>query len=367
MNQWVLEALTVCWFLAVGCSIGSFLNVVAYRMPLGMRLSSPKSHCPRCKTPLAMRDNIPVFGWLLLRGRCRYCQSWISRRYPIVEAITGGLFVLLLFVEPLSGGANLPLREPNRLRGIVWVVWQMDWELLGLFAYHAYLVGVLVAIGLMAIDGRRVPWTLVAWAVGIGTVCVAIWPTLHPVPFAYPKPEWWTVYDWRWSGRTWSVGFSAGGAMNAVFGAILGFSVGRLLAIGEATPDRRHDVACTLGIVGTFLGWHAAISVALAVAIVRLVGRSIVPAFARFAPTPLLMGVVVLGQIALWRTLGTFDWWPSHRGWPWLGTNAALTLVAAIAVITATSALTPRPDETSRSHDDEPVNVEPRDETADGD
>src|SRR3954447_17884310 len=72
----------------LGALIGSFLNVVIYRLPLGESLVSPGSHCPSCGAPVRTRDNVPVLSWLLLRGRCRDCGAPISPRYPIVEALT---------------------------------------------------------------------------------------------------------------------------------------------------------------------------------------------------------------------------------------------------------------------------------------
>ncbi|MHB8506059.1 MAG: prepilin peptidase [Acidimicrobiales bacterium] len=77
----------------VGLSIGSFLNVVVHRVPLGQSLARPRSACPGCATPIAARDNVPVVSWLVLRGRCRHCDAPISLRYPLVEAGTAALFV----------------------------------------------------------------------------------------------------------------------------------------------------------------------------------------------------------------------------------------------------------------------------------
>jgi leader peptidase (prepilin peptidase) / N-methyltransferase len=82
-----------------GLLIGSFLNVVAYRLPRGDSLAHPGSHCPSCDAPVAARDNIPVLSWLLLRGRCRRCSAPIARRYPIVEAITATLFAAVAVVH----------------------------------------------------------------------------------------------------------------------------------------------------------------------------------------------------------------------------------------------------------------------------
>jgi leader peptidase (prepilin peptidase)/N-methyltransferase len=76
----------------LGAVIGSFLNVVIHRVPLGESLVSPGSHCPSCGAAVRARDNVPVLSWLLLRGRCRDCGAPISPRYPIVEAITAAAF-----------------------------------------------------------------------------------------------------------------------------------------------------------------------------------------------------------------------------------------------------------------------------------
>lgn len=78
----------------LGLVIGSFLNVVVWRVPRGESLVSPPSACPRCGHPIRARDNVPVLSWLQLRGRCRDCAAPISRRYPLVEAATGAVFVL---------------------------------------------------------------------------------------------------------------------------------------------------------------------------------------------------------------------------------------------------------------------------------
>ena len=71
-----------------GAIFGSFLNVVAYRLPRHESLFGPASHCPSCGTPVKPYDNIPILSFLLLRGRCRSCSATISPRYPLVEALT---------------------------------------------------------------------------------------------------------------------------------------------------------------------------------------------------------------------------------------------------------------------------------------
>jgi leader peptidase (prepilin peptidase)/N-methyltransferase len=85
----------------IGLLIGSFLNVVAWRLPRGESLVSPGSHCTGCGEPVKPYDNLPVVSWLLLRGRCRGCGERISARYPLVEAVTAALYaaVVLAFDE----------------------------------------------------------------------------------------------------------------------------------------------------------------------------------------------------------------------------------------------------------------------------
>lgn len=87
------EVLVWIYAAVVGAALGSFLNVCVYRLPLGRSVVSPPSSCPSCGTRLAWRDNIPVLGWLFLRGRCRYCRTRISAQYPLVEFTTASLWV----------------------------------------------------------------------------------------------------------------------------------------------------------------------------------------------------------------------------------------------------------------------------------
>lgn len=112
-----------------GAVVGSFLNVVAYRLPRRESLVHPGSRCPACDTPIKPYDNIPVLGWLLLRGRCRSCGSAISARYPLVEATCAALAIAVVLVK-------------HSAHDIV----------LGLL-----LVAVLVPVALIDLDTRRIP------------------------------------------------------------------------------------------------------------------------------------------------------------------------------------------------------------------
>lgn len=96
MPEWLIymmPSLTILLFVtAVGACIGSLINVLVYRIPLGLDVVTPTSRCPSCNHKLTWRENIPIFGWLLLRGKCRFCKCKISPEYPIVETIVAVLF-----------------------------------------------------------------------------------------------------------------------------------------------------------------------------------------------------------------------------------------------------------------------------------
>jgi leader peptidase (prepilin peptidase) / N-methyltransferase len=89
MENWLLWA----YAAVVGACVGSFLNVCVYRWPEGLSVVSPPSRCPGCDTRIRWRDNVPVLGWILLRGRCRDCGTPISIQYPLIELTTASLWV----------------------------------------------------------------------------------------------------------------------------------------------------------------------------------------------------------------------------------------------------------------------------------
>ena len=190
-----MKAMTAFWFFALGATIGSFINVVVYRLPRGESVVFQRSRCPQCGTQIKGRDNVPILGWLLLNGRCRACQAPISFRYPIVESIAAAMFLLVYFVELISGGANLPVRVPNFYNGVVWIIFYTKWDLIALYLFHCFSLSVLLTWTLIDFDRQRtraaennspplrIPWW--AWS-GVGTVLLVlplILPDLLPVPW----------------------------------------------------------------------------------------------------------------------------------------------------------------------------------------
>jgi leader peptidase (prepilin peptidase)/N-methyltransferase len=93
-------ALAIICAAVAGLIVGSFLNVVIHRLPLGESLVKPRSRCPQCGTQLRAIDNIPVVSWLALRGRCHHCGAPISARYPLVELTTGALYAAVVASQP---------------------------------------------------------------------------------------------------------------------------------------------------------------------------------------------------------------------------------------------------------------------------
>ena len=93
-----------------GACLGSFLNVCIYRIPAELSVVKPRSRCPKCLTNLAWYDNVPIFGWIFLKGKCRYCKTSIAARYPSVELLTALLFVGIWIQYPLLQESGLDFR-----------------------------------------------------------------------------------------------------------------------------------------------------------------------------------------------------------------------------------------------------------------
>ncbi len=140
----------------VGGAIGSFLNVVAWRLPRGESVTHPPSACPHCGHRIRPWHNLPVLGWLMLRGRCHDCGEPISPRYPAVEALCAGLWVLL-FVDLIPDPSHLT--QPR--------------DLLPFFAYGLYF-SALLAISLVDLDHFIVPDSISLPLVPLGIGAVAL-------------------------------------------------------------------------------------------------------------------------------------------------------------------------------------------------
>ena len=122
-QEWTLAA----FIFAFGCCIGSFLNVVIYRLPREQSLIRPGSACPACGKAIAFYDNIPLISWLALGAKCRHCKAPISARYFIVELLTGSVFLGLYIVY-----FHTAVRTSVQVQG-GWFVYLLHLVLLGAF------------------------------------------------------------------------------------------------------------------------------------------------------------------------------------------------------------------------------------------
>lgn len=213
-------------FLAIACgliglAVGSFLNVVIYRVPRKESIVSPRSACPSCGTPIRGRDNIPVLSWLILRARCRTCREPISPRYPLVELGTAALFVgaavrfgahwtLPAFLVFLAGMLALAFTDLEHMLLPVRIVYPVLAMVAGL------LVVATVATG---------AWSRLEVAAVTGAVAAALFYAIH-----FLNSKWMAFGDVRLAGL---IGLALGwlGAAIALLGFFLGFLLGAVVGV----------------------------------------------------------------------------------------------------------------------------------------
>lgn len=257
-----MSATIATWFVAIGASIGSFLNVVAYRLPIG-RTVGGHSGCPYCCSAIARGDNVPVLAWLKLRGRCRTCRLPISAQYPLVEFLVAMIFLTVYFTEVARGGLNLPTGK----------VYQVSFgevtstQVLRLVSYLALLCG-LVAAGLIVVKRQTVPLILF--------VC-----SLFPLAISAVSDPAVVVVFWRPAKDLGPID----GRLNAILTVGLGVLAGACLGWLLSRVLYRRTQSATAWIAGmtiasALIGWQGALPLALIMIASWLVGRFL---FSRFA------------------------------------------------------------------------------------
>ena len=287
-----MSATVGAWFVAVGASIGSFLNVVAYRLPIG-RTVGGHSGCPYCCSPIARGDNVPVLAWLKLRGRCRTCRLPISAQYPLVEFSVAMIFLSVFLTEVARGGANLPNERVYQVhvQGIVTATLVMF-----LVSYLALMCG-LVAAGLIAVKRQIVPLKLFAWSLFplvISSVC-------DPVVI---------VVMWRTAKNLGPIDGRLHAVTTVGLGLLAGTILGWLLSwfLYRGSQSARTWIA-GLAIASAVVGWQGTLPLAAVMIVSWLVGRFL---FRRFADRLAVDDPAVwmwLGLLifrALWRQLSFF-------------------------------------------------------------
>ncbi len=357
----------VSWVFILGTCIGSFLNVVIYRLPAGLALGKPKSRCPGCETPLAARDNIPILGWLLLRGRCRYCRMSISPRYPIIETTVGMIFLSLVLIELMSGGSNLAVRLPNAIRGnpVDQIFAFGQWDLLGLYLFHCCWLVVLLATIMIGYDGYRPPGRLLTFGLLVALVGGVVWPELRPVAAVEPRPVWLqhAYYGVRWqlpanvSGDVFTTGAGLAGVVDGVAGLVAGVLaawITRSTAHGDSHGTAHGDphgtahgdshgtarqsaVAFAMILTGAFLGWQAVGMLLLLYLPVLLLARFCTSELVR-QQSLLALFLLAMAFLLTWRWLDESRWMIGHDGWSFTDTgwmadwSVTLGVLAAISI-----------------------------------
>ncbi len=229
-------AVTYAIIFALGSAIGSFLNVVVYRLPANLSILHPPSRCPHCLHRLGKLENVPVLGWLWLRGKCRHCRAPISPRYPLVEAVTGFLFVAAFLALGLSW---------ETLGAWVLLSWLLalsliDWDTLTLpnaLTQSGMVLGLLFMMAVRGWESQNWQGAIAGLIAGVSGAVLGIW-LLDAIALI----------------GSFVAGKTAMGAGDAKLAALMGAWLGwqNFLVAGF--------LACLLGsLIGTgaiALGWH---------------------------------------------------------------------------------------------------------------
>jgi leader peptidase (prepilin peptidase) / N-methyltransferase len=240
----------------LGLAIGSFLNVVIWRVPRGESIAHPASHCPSCDTPIRSRDNVPVLSWLLLRGRCRTCSSPISVRYPLVELGTCALFVA--FALHFGIHADLPA--------------------------FLYLAAVGVALGMIDIDLQRLPDVLTLPSYPVGLALLGVAAVVDHVPHTFVQALLGMVALFAFYALVWLVYPAGMGLGDVKLAGVLGLYLG-WLGWGSL-------------VVGAFAAFAVGAVVSIAIVVFKDGGRKTRVPFGPFMLIGVLIGIYAGHPIA---------------------------------------------------------------------
>ncbi|MDD5482783.1 MAG: prepilin peptidase [Kiritimatiellae bacterium] len=251
----------------LGTCIGSFANVCIYRMPLGRSVIVPRSHCPDCGALIAWFDNIPLLSLLFLGGRCRACTGEISRRYFLVELLTGALFLVVF------------LRYGFDVRTLV---------------YWLVATGLIIAT-FIDFDYMIIPDQITIGGIFAGLLISIVFPQLHG------------VNTHAESFRTAFVGMLIGGMSLWLVGEL-----GRLAFRKEAMG--MGDVKL-LAALGAFLGWQAVVfTIMIASLAGALAGLAMVLCGRKGMGSKIPFGPYLALAAIVWMAGGS-DWWSAYLGW----------------------------------------------------
>jgi leader peptidase (prepilin peptidase)/N-methyltransferase len=235
----------------MGAVFGSFLNVVAYRLPRQLSLVAPGSRCPHCEAPIRAFDNVPIISWLVLRGRCRGCSASISPRYPVVEALTAALCIGAVLVH--HDAVRIALSVALILTVVPAALIDLEHRII---PNKLVALGALLAVGLgTGLDPSGEPTRLLAGAIAGGFLLIAA--------LAYPGGM--GMGDVKLAGVIGLfLGRSAGPAI--LIALLAGVLVGLLIAVDKGARDARKTAVP----FGPFLACGAIVAVFVGAPLVNL-------------------------------------------------------------------------------------------------
>ena len=348
------DVIVFTFFAVCGGSVGSFLNVVVWRMPQGMSVNG-HSFCPRCRNTLRVQDNVPVFGWLWLGGRCRDCRLPISSRYPIVEGAVALTFALVGTLELYAW--NLPY-HPYPFHDAMMTPMISTFAIVPV-TYHLVGLAIAWAMGLIRYDKKSIPTKLVLFAAGWLMIGMILIPSLAVVPWQLSLPTGWK----QLVGGTNASGYFRSRSLIQTLTENLGNvplfvqSLVRiatsLVAAGffarvlarafcpnadlKSDPLGGHtrklvDLVLMLSMVSLIVGWQSTSGVIVAASVLARIAKRWFPpsrtdAMGRFS---LCLPIALALQILLWRPLMESGFWPSAP----TGVDADRGLILGFAIAT---------------------------------
>jgi len=254
LGEWVTSWPFGAFLFLLGLCVGSFLNVCIHRLPTGLSIVRPASHCTSCQAPIAWYDNIPVASYLVLGGRCRRCGEPFSARYMVVELATG-----LIFAGYWAAYFKTGLR-PEAAHG-------------GVYAVHMVLAAVLMVSGVIDLERKEIYTSVTNFALAVAVAGSFLWPEVQKAGAYDHALAPWVGWD------------RADAVLRALVGAAVGAGLIVLVRAGGTVAFGREAMgigdAYLMAAVGAALGWEATVLVffiapfvALAYVFALAVGRA---------------------------------------------------------------------------------------------
>lgn len=239
-------------FAYAGACVGSFLNVVAASAPRGESIALRSSACPSCGTPIRRIDNLPIYSFVRLRGRCRDCGVKIPVRYFSVEVVGFAIFGSLFLYELVTGAANVPGFKYYPFTGILWIILYTKWPVIGIYALHCALFSCLLTLALMEQDRLVAPRGMkVGLMVFFVGVVLAI-PTSLTVSLLDQTPLRFPATFPSWLDR----------AATCLAGGVLGWGLARVTPLIHLRERQAHtSFTFCMVLLGVTLGWQALLTI----------------------------------------------------------------------------------------------------------